>query len=382
VFWSRKSTAAPAARALVTPGADFFLIGGASLLTLIAFWLFTLGWAEADATDLQNRAAWWAYGLAFAVNYPHFAYSYLLFYPDYFRRLTGTETSLQSKIRLFVAGLLVPLLMVAYFVYAFHDQNPRYLSWATLAMIFSVGWHYVRQGYGVLITLSVYRGVFYNTLEKNILNINAYVVWIYTWCRTNSGVGVQPYYTITYETFGYPGWVVQGFLILSWATGLAAAAVLLKHWLLDKKGISVNGVAGYVAAIYLWVMLPYMHMAFYVFIPLFHSLQYLPFVFKFKRSEFMRAQHAPEGDARKTRRRALFWAASFALAGFALGAGFFEFIPKYIDDTFFITPDKLELDANFFLISFLVFINIHHFFIDSAFWRRDNQKVQQYLFKA
>lgn len=390
MFWKAKKQGEAKARALVDPMADFWLVGGAGVIMLAIMAGLTGLWTSQGLHDkakwLEDQSHWWAAYAAFAVNFPHFAYSYLLFYPGYKERLTGTETALVNKIRLFVAGIAVPLVMVVFFIYAWNTQNPKYLSWAVMAMIFSVGWHYVKQGYGVLITLSLYRNVFYNDWEKRILYWNAYMVWIYTWCRTNETSGVQPYYDITFDVTAYPAWIVQGSLILSWITTAAAGGVLLKHWLYDKKGISLNALMGYVAAIYLWVMAPYTNMAFYVFIPLFHSLQYMPFVYKYKKSEFVRAWHAPEGDAAKTHWRSMVWLCAFTVAGFALGALFFDIIPKYLDaHPLLLTSNAVavvELDPQFFLIAFIVFINVHHFFIDSAFWRRDNTKVQQYLFRA
>lgn len=383
MIWRKTTPGEGKARALVDPSLDFWLVGGAGVLMLAVFALISQQW---PSFDLVGQAAIWAAYAAFAVNFPHFAYSYLLFYPGFLQRLTGTETTLISRIRLAIAGILVPLVMLAYFGYAWKTQDARLLSFGVMAMIFTVGWHYVKQGYGVLITLSLYRSVFYAEWEKRILYVNGYMVWIYTWCRTNSVTGVQPYYDITYSVTAYPAWVVTGALVLSWVTTAAAAGVLLKHWLYDKKGVSWSGVMGYVAGIYLWVMLPYMNMAFYVFIPLFHSLQYFPFVYKFKLSEFNRARHAPEGDAKRTHRRAILWLMLFTAAGFALGALFFDTVPKYIDAHPWVTSgnpvDFVDLDPQFFLITFIVFINIHHFFIDSAFWRRDNAKVQQYLFRA
>jgi hypothetical protein len=393
MIWSKKASGAAQARALVNPAADFLLVGGAGILTFFMCvamyymrpyfdpWFHKL----APGVSLSFNASVIAAYLAFAVNFPHFAYSYLLFYPGYFNRLTGTETTLMSKIRLSIAGILVPLAMAVYFAYAFQQQDSKFLGWGVKAMVFTVGWHYVKQGYGVLITLSLYKSVFYNEWEKRILYVNGYLVWIYTWCRTNSNAGVQAYYDIEYHVSGYPEWLVNGTFAICMISTAAAAAVLIKHWLRDRKGISTNGVLGYFAAIYLWVLLPYMNDDFYMFIPLFHSLQYFPFVYKYKKSEFTRDLHAPQGDPKATRQRAFFWAGLFTLAGFALGALFFNIIPNYMDvhPWIFGDPTKfIELDANFFIIAFIVFINVHHFFIDSAFWRRDNAKVQQYLFRA
>ena len=383
--WRNKAAGAAPARALVSPAADFWLVGGAGIIMFLIFVAIWHQWPD-QGENFKYKASVLATYTAFFVNFPHFAYSYLLFYPGYADRLTGTETTLVSKIRLFIAGILVPFAMLVFFVHAFHAEGTKLLGWGVIAMVFTVGWHYVKQGYGVLITLSVYKSVFYTEWEKRALYVNGYMVWIYTWCRTNSNTGVQPYYDITYDVTAYPEWLVTGTLVLSLVSTAIAGGVLLKHWLYDKKGISANGVLGYFASIYLWVMLPYMNDGFYVFIPLFHSLQYLPFVYKYKKSEFTRQLHAPEGDPKKTRRRAFTWITVFTAAGVALGALFFKFIPEYIDAHPWAvssnTIQLLNLDPQFFIIAFIVFINVHHFFIDSAFWRRDNTKVQQYLFRA
>jgi hypothetical protein len=385
MFWRNKAPGAAQARALVNPAADFLLVGGAGILSFLIFVAVWKTWPERGDLFKYNVSVFATY-TAFIVNFPHFAYSYLLFYPGFFQRLTGTETTLASKVRLAVAGLVVPIALFMFFVQAFQMAGTKLLGYGVILMVFTVGWHYVKQGYGVLITLSLYKNVFYNEWEKRALYVNGYMVWIYTWCRTNSNTGVQPYYDITYDVTAYPEWLVTGTLVLCLVSTAIAAAVLVKHWLYDKKGISVNGVLGYFAAIYLWVLLPYMNDGFYVFIPLFHSLQYFPFVYKYKKSEFAREMNSPTGDIKTTQRKAIAWVSLFTVAGFALGTLFFNIIPNYIDAHPWVVSGNasnlIDLDPNFFIIAFIVFINVHHFFIDSAFWRRDNTKVQQYLFRA
>jgi hypothetical protein len=341
---------------------DMWLVGGASLVALYICCIL------ADSVfypDLRHRVAWWAYYASFACNYPHFAYSYMLFYPGFFRRFSAPEATLIGKIRLGVAGFLVPSLMLGYFIWAWY-MDPKYLSWATLAMLFFVGWHYVMQGYGSLITLSLYKNVFYSVWEKRAFNANAYTIWIYSWTRLNRSAYTHHYYDITYTTFGYPSWLVHGCFLLTCLTTAIVISFLLKRWLFDKKGTSLSGVLGYGAAIYMWTMVPFINMVFYFFIPFFHSLQYLPFVYKFKKSECI--EHLRTAAS----------LVGFAIVGIMLGAAFFELLPKYIDKHFWIQGH----DPQFFLISFVAFINIHHFFIDHAFWRRDNPDVQRYLFQV
>lgn len=362
-------------RALVHPLLDFWLLGGLSFVGLGAMWLSV----EVFGFKIGDRVPWWAYYAAFAVNYPHFAYSYQLFYKNYTKRLMGVETGWASRVRLAIAGIVVPMLMIGYFVQVGLMHDRQLLAYGVSAMLFFVGWHYVKQGYGVLITASVYKGIFYTNWQKRFLYLNAYVIWAYAWIKGNTMLAQHKYYDVAYYTISLPPqWQVWvGWLAV--VSSVFAGFALLYAWLYEKKGITPSGIVGYASASYFWVMLPHVHPQFFFFIPLFHSLQYLPFVYKFKKTEFLHEQAAeggvPEG---KLRRRIML--VMFVFAGFALGALFMDLIPAAIDKA--VANDWAHFSRNYFIVCFLLFINIHHFFIDSAFWRRDNKDVQQYLFRA
>ncbi len=369
-------------RVLIHPFVDFMLVGGLSIVTLIVFTVLT------DVYHFKmTDAPTWAYIAAFFVNYPHFAYSYQLFYKSFWDRLSGQEETLIGKVRMVIAGLAVPVLMVGYFVWAFRGFHEEYLGYAVLIMQFTVGWHYVKQGYGALITHSVYKGIFYSTWQKRILYINAYVLWLFSvinmsWffhLLTNKNRLLnQAYYDVPY-TIPYfpPGWHLP-MMLLTVITSIMAFFVILKVWLREKKGISVNGVTAYLCTLYIWVLIPYIHGAFFFFIPFFHSLQYLPFVFKYKKSEFI--DENSKGGVFSANAKTWTMVIGFLLGGFVLGGVFMDWGPKWLDKSH--DPWVLGFSDNAYLVSFLIFINIHHYFIDSAFWRRDNAKAQKYLFKS
>ncbi|MDY0009077.1 MAG: hypothetical protein RBS08_05170 [Bdellovibrionales bacterium] len=366
----------PPKRALVHPLLDFWLLGGLSFVGLGIMWLAV----EVMQFNIGDRVPWWAYYAAFAVNYPHFAYSYQLFYKNYVGRLTDPDTGWGSRVRLSIAGIIVPMLMIGYFVQAGMLQDRELLAYGVSAMLFFVGWHYVKQGYGVLITTSVYKGIFYGLWQKRALYLNAYAIWAYAWLKANVMLAQHNYYDVSYYTIDLPRvWMTYaGWLVV--VTSVIAAAVILWVWLKERKGITPSGIVGYASATYFWVLLPHVHPQFFFFVPLFHSLQYLPFVYKFKKSEFLHEQQAipPElATARQTRYMRL---GMFIFGGFALGALFMDLVPAAIDTA--VANDWIHFSRNYFIVSFLLFINIHHFFIDSAFWRRDNKEVQQFLFRA
>lgn len=357
--------------ALISPPIDFLLIGGLSLITLAAIFAMQ----KAGMHLPRHEVGWWAYYASFVVNYPHFAYSYQLFYANFLGRLRDKTVSLLTRGRMIVAGVIVPLLMLGYFYYAYTHYSVTLMGYGIAAMYFFVGWHYVKQGYGALITLSVYKKIYYGIWQKRILYLNAYAVWLYTWVKLNQVISQQFYYDLSYLTVGLPAWAVPFSLGVMVVTSLLAAGVILKVWLYDRKGVSVNGLTGYVCASYLWVMVPYVSAIFFILVPFFHSLQYLPFVWRYKYSEIRKT--AGEDRAALIKKWVLGFGV-FAVAGVLLGAAFMDYLPRQVDQLF---SGKL-FSSNFFMVSTLLFINIHHYFIDNAFWRRDNWKVQEYLFKS
>lgn len=364
------------ARALVHPWLDFWLLGGLSFVGLGAMWLAI----DVFKVNIGGRVPWWAYYASFAINYPHFAYSYQLFYKSYTARLTSPDTEWGSRLRLTIAGIIVPMMMIGYFMQAGLMHDRQLLGFGVSAMLFFVGWHYVKQGYGVLITTSVYKGIFYGNWQKRALYINAYAIWAYAWLKGNMMLAQHKYYDVAYYTVELPrAWLTYA----GWAavvTSAFALGALLWAWLYEKKGITPSGIVGYASATYFWVVLPHVHPQFFFFIPLFHSLQYLPFVYKFKKSEFLHEQQAMPAEASASRFGRRVRLVAFIFGGFALGALFMDLIPAAIDKA--VADDWIHFSRNYFIVSFLLFINIHHFFIDSAFWRRDNKDVQQYLFRA
>ncbi|TGV82311.1 hypothetical protein EN788_64000, partial [Mesorhizobium sp. M2D.F.Ca.ET.145.01.1.1] len=110
--------------------------------------------------------------LAYVINYPHFAHSYQLFYRNFGRKLRGDGYDRNLQLRYIFAGIVVPLLMGAFFAYGSITANARLLGNATNAMFFFVGWHYVKQGYGMLMVDAVLKRRFFTDPDKKILLIN------------------------------------------------------------------------------------------------------------------------------------------------------------------------------------------------------------------
>jgi len=364
------ATVAEKPRALVHPWLDIWLLGGLSYLGLLAVWLAT----DVAGIELRHDLPWWVFYAAFAVNYPHFAYSYQLFYRSYVGRLFGPETEPLNRVRLLLAGIVVPALMIGYFAHVGMVKDRDMMGYGVSAMFFFVGWHYVKQGYGVLITASIYKNIFYQGWQKHILVVNAYAVWVYAWMRGNAAVYKRDYYDIKYMAIDMPDNAVFIAGCVAAVTTLLAVIALAACWRKWRR-LSFGGVLGYTSSSYFWVLFAAVHPLFFYMVPFFHSLQYLTFVYKFKKSEFEQTRGAAASYPRH-----LMKTVAFVLAGIVLGGAMMDWLPKWFDNM--AAVQNAGFTRNYFLVSFLLFINIHHFFIDNAFWRRDNKEVQQYLFRA
>jgi len=364
----------PQTRALISPQMDFWLLGGLSAVVLAIIWVLT-EWLH---IELMRDLPWWLFCASFVVNYPHFAYSYQVFYHSFWKRLKTPESTAWSHMRLCVAGIIAPAAIIGYLYMSFALKDPWLLATGVSVMLFLVGWHYVKQGYGVLITISIYKGIYMDNWQKRLLYIHAYAAWIFSWTRVNTTARMSEFHDVRYYALDLPPWLLD---LATWgitATGIAAAAGVLWCWLVQRRGIALNGLIGYLSSIYVWVAVPFYNTAFFYCIPFFHSLQYLPFIYKYKKTETER-----DRAGKDTKEAAmLYWSmVAFVVTGIALGAIFMDLLPKHLDYGFSLY-DKGSFTKNYFLVSFLLFINIHHYFIDNAFWRRDNKDVQDYLFRA
>jgi phosphatidylglycerophosphate synthase len=98
--------------------------------------------------------------------------------------------------------------------------------------------------------------------------------------------------------------------------------------------------------------------------PFFHSLQYLLFVYAYKRGE--RASGSARG----------IW--SWFAASLLGGAMFFALLPMSLEQ--WLNPGmSLFLPVT---AAFVIFINIHHYFIDNVIWRKEHTEMTQYLFHS
>lgn len=362
---------------LISPFFDFLCSGGLAIIVIFLLILLFPPNAPAFAQEKLALAACMAF-LAYLVNDPHFMASYQILYRDYLAKLRRFRTHPELFLRYLAAGVVVPAVMAVYFLYAIAVQDKALFGHAFFAMLIIVGWHYAKQAFGIFIMLSAMKKVFYPRWQRRFFLINSYVVWG-TYCiavlsydtnyqdymDTIGGIDYIPrnYFTLSEDMLNYIGGVFVFF-------GLAS--LLLAVWDRKNPAYSKTGLIAYLSMYYL-LLAAALHPMLILVYPFFHSLQYLLFIYAYRRGEAASQVGNAGGVAVRTVMHQILQSLLFAIG---LGVLFFFAIPAFFEGIF--NPDNallLPLTG-----VFIIFINIHHYFIDNVIWRKENPEVSAYLF--
>ena len=378
----------PAPRSLTTRFLDFWLLGGASVLVWLLMFIgqhFRSAWA---VDHYFRELSVTAISLSLLVNNPHFLVSYKLAY---------------SRGRSFVAEywwqlVAVPALLIAMFAAAYAQfEAPTAavipalpavagavgsLGLGTAAlltprlgdflftvgfnlMFFTVGWHYTKQTFGCMMVYANFDGYRMTQTQRTLVKWSLLSIWWLNFVggnrrETQLTFSDFKYYTLDLPDILYPitaTLVAAGFALVVWK-------VFYANYAATRQLPTANVVIPFVA-LYVWWMPLSRQQEFYLLLtPLFHSLQYLAFVFKMEDS---RLRSASRYEVRAT---------IVALGVIAAGWLAFELIPNTLDNWLgtFNTWNMF-----FFFTAAMLFINIHHYFIDNVIWRFKDPVVRKYL---
>lgn len=369
------SVAATPQKYLFGPFIDFFMLGGSAFLILPALYFVPLKY--------EGVVGLTAFLLSHLINHPHFAHSYQIFYRHFARKVRGDGYDGNLQLRYIFAGIVVPLAMGAFFIYGATTGNARLLGYATNAMFFFVGWHYVKQGYGMLMVDAVLKRKFFSNQDKKVLLLNGYAVWLFAWLQTNVVITEQQFLGLDYYTFAVPPWLINIALAVAAASSAATAVMFVNRWHKHGGALPYNGVVAYVVTLYAWILLVRLNPLWLLVVPALHSLQYLAVVWRYQTNvERDRADAVEDSGFKRPsilgplyRLRVLI----FIIAGTILGALGFWLIPMAL--TALVPYDKQVLGSSLFLFITWIFINVHHYFLDNVMWRRGNPEVSKYLFR-
>ena len=338
------------------------MIGGLSLIFFPLFFLFV-----PQNQDIYRISIIMFY-LSFAVNYPHFLISYQFLYVDNFKRIT-------ENWRLFLSGIIVPAVLVIYIIFSVSQSSSALLGYMLNAMFFFVGHHYIKQIIGCIVVTSALKGVYFNKWERSILAINMFAMWMISFSNGNLGTRTLEMHGIKYQTFNLPRlslYICYSFIFLSLT---AFIWQILRKFIQTGKWVPFNALVAF-TSIYAWYIPVFYHPSYFYMIPFFHSLQYLLFAFAYVKNRYR--PDSPDHDPVKYRKKWIEGATTYISISVILGVIFFETIPKSLDRV--VSYNNAIFGPELFMFIFVIFINIHHYFIDFAIWRRDNENVRKYLF--
>lgn len=363
-------------RYLYGPVADFLCLGGVSLLLLPVVFML-------PERALSPLFAAVFIALANIVNHPHFAFSYQVFYAGFRRKAFGPDGDRALRARYVFAGIVVPVALAAFFAYGVIAGDVRLLGLGANLMALLVGWHYAKQGYGMLMVDAALKRQFFDAAEKKILLINAYAAWALAWLVINAALSERALWGIRYGMFHVALPVVAAGACGAIATTAMTIVMLVKKWRSNGGSLPVNGVVAYFVSLYLWILLMHWNALWLLMVPALHSLQYLIVVARYRINGFRDGVNANERPrpallARLFRHRAWQRFAGFVALGVVLGYVGFWGAPELLQAV--VPYDRAMIGATAFLFVFWVFINVHHYFLDNVMWRSQNPDVRKYLF--
>src|SRR6187402_3029039 len=208
---------------------EFMITGG---LTLALFPLAYLYRHAIGLDDAQYKISFAAFYAAYVINDPHFSVSYLLFYKNIKQRLWGDEFGGAQRVRYLVAGFLVPIALVAWITAAMVVKSAAILGAMVQLMYLLVGWHYVKQGFGVLSVLSARRGVRFSPLERRVLLTHCFAGWAYAWASPAEAGRDYEEAGVMYRAIAHPAGLELVTLVVFCASCAALLAVVGRRlWL-------------------------------------------------------------------------------------------------------------------------------------------------------
>ena len=373
--------------ALTTRFLDFWLLGGASLVVwmlMIGLQGFRASWAvDQHFANLTVTTA----SLAIIVNYPHFLMSYKLAYTR------GPAFVLAHWWQL----LAVPCLLAALFAaaYAFYDlpveqlpvvveasqtlrgwganaqvlAGPRLgdlvLTAAFNLMIFTIGWHYTKQVFGCMMVYAHFDSYPMSKGQRDLTRWALLSIWGMNFVYTNVEGAFSAFGTFSYSSLDLPDVAAPiSQVIVGAGFVLVLYKVFYANYAATGRLPSANLVAPFVALYIWWLPQTRQYEFYFLLVPLFHSLQYLAFAYKMEET---RLRGMPNRHARGT---------AIVVAVVVSGWMAFELLPDAVDRRLG-TFDAWGLF--FFFTVAMLFINIHHYFIDNVIWRFKDPEVRNYL---
>ncbi len=310
---------------------------------------------------------------AYLVNDPHFAVTYLLFYRDARARALGGVFAGAQRARYLFAGFVAPVILATWATFALATRSAAGLGLFIQLMFFLVGWHYVKQGFGVLTVLSARRGVRWSPGERAVILAHCFTGWAYAWASpADPGTEVEAK-GVVYTTIAHGVGLERATHVVFLATIVPLALVLVRKRRREGRLPVFTPLLALLCSIWSWTIYTSIDPLVRYVTPALHSVQYLYFVWLLRGNE-ARAREGPPWfeQARAVRLGIL------AVSALGLGCLLFHVLPSALDTA--LTDRRAAVRSGLgvtpYFAALYAFVNIHHYLMDFVIWRRDNPETR------
>lgn len=349
---------------------EFLLIGGGTLVLLPLCYLYR---AHVGLDEAELLVGFLLFHAAVAVNNPHFAVTYLLFYRNAKQRAFGAGYGRAQRARYWFAGLVVPLVLATWAGVALARHSATDIGLLIQLMFVLVGFHYVKQGFGVLTILSLRRGVRYDTRERAVVLAHCFAAWLYGRTNPRDPGRASVVDDVLYTSLPHPAGLDRVSAVLFALSAVALLVTLVKKVRREGRVPPLSPLIGLLVTVWLWTAFSRVDPLFAYVIPALHSIQYLYFVWLLRRNEARALSGPPE--FRSVARSLV----TLALGAVALGWLLFRAVPSWLDGSLVLIDAIDPLGTTPYLAAIGTFVNLHHYFMDWVIWRRENPEIRHLL---
>jgi hypothetical protein len=348
---------------------EFLAVGGLTPL------LFPIAWALRKTLGLdfaELAVGFTMFHAAHLINDPHFAVTYLLFYQDLKSRAFGDAFPVALRVRYWFAAFLAPLGLAAWALTGLYLKSAPLLGLLIQLMFFTVGWHYTKQGFGVMVVLSARRGVRYSSRERLAILAHCFTGWAYAWTRKPFAGREMEEKGVIYQSLSRPDILATISKIAFFSSLIPLVGLLVQKRLREGKLAITTPLIAMLCSVWAWSIYSGADPLVRYVIPALHSIQYLYLVWLLKDGE-ARALEGPPTFETSARSRVFLLAAGALFLGWVL----FHAAPSTLDDLLVSKKDRLtDLGPTPYFAALYAFVNLHHYFMDNVIWRRDNPRTQ------
>jgi hypothetical protein len=336
-------------RAMVSPLVDLACIGGLSILVSGALLLFCPVPFDRHVPELLP------YALTAGITWPHFLASYRLLY-----------ATRESVLTYRVAAIYFPAALAAYGLFAVlaSPANPVHLHFLEIAAGVYLARHYTGQTWGMMASFSHIDGVPFAAGERTAClgALRLIMGWHITWAVARTIGRVAP----SLEPLARR---IDAHIDVLAFLSFAVAALALGTMARRIRSAPPLRVVVPLLALYGWYAMLRKDPSSLVIVQAAHALQYLIFPLRIEETRRLGAAGRIEPG------RAIAWLVGLTALGLAVFAG----IPLLLRISYFNAGGAGDLSAAF-LIVFVSFVNIHHYFIDGCLYKLRNPAVRRDLF--